>query len=71
MSRTALFEWTAVAILLLGCAVATAGVITIVFDGGLAAVLLVAGGVIALLGALVWTIVVKRATRGRSTADAH
>jgi hypothetical protein len=66
VSRTALFEWIAVAVLLLGCALVTAGVITITFDGGIAAILIVAGGVLAAIGAVVWTLVVKAGTRRRT-----
>ena len=68
VSRTALFEWIAVAVLLLGCAVFTAGVISVVLDGGLARVLMIVGPVIAVIGALGWTVVVKRAARARRTA---
>ena len=69
MSRTALYEWIAVAVLLIGCAVATAGVIAIVLDGGLAKLLIPVGAVVAVIGGIVWTIVVKAGARARSRAS--
>ncbi len=69
MSRTALFEWIAVAVLLVGFAAVTAGVISIVFDHTIATVLIAAGAVVAVIGGIGWTFVVKISTRrARSTA---
>ena len=71
MSRTALYEWITVAVLLLGCALVTAGVIAIVFDGGLATVLIVAGAVLAVIGGIAWTAVVKVGARSRRAETAR
>lgn len=65
MSRTALYEWIAVAVLLLGCALVCAGVITVVFDGTVAVLLMAAGAIVAALGAVIWTVVVKAGARSR------
>lgn len=64
-----MLEWSAVAVLLLGCAVATAGIIAIVLSGSVATVLIIVGGVVAVIGGLYWTAVVKITTRrARRTA---
>ena len=63
MNRTATLEWTAVAVLLLGCASVTAGVIAIPLAGHISPYLIIAGAVVALIGALWWTAVVKTAAR--------
>ena len=64
-----MLEWAAVAVLLLGMAVATAGIIAIVLDGDVARILIPVGAVIAIIGGIAWTVVVKVTTRrARSTA---
>lgn len=67
-----MLEWAAVAVLMLGCAAVTAGVIAIVLDPGIAAILVIVGVVLALVGAVFWTVVVKAATRrSRSSSASH
>ena len=70
MSRTALYEWIAVAVLLLGCAIFTAGVIAVVLDGGIAGVLMITGPIVAVIGAVIWTVVVKAGARARDRETA-
>lgn len=61
--RTARLEWTAVAILLLGAALATTGVMAIVANGRIAALLIVIGAVVFVAGGVLWVVVVKAAGR--------
>lgn len=68
MSRTALYEWIAVAVLLLGCAVVTAGVISFDLAPGVAVVLIAVGAAVAVVGGIVWTLVVKAGSRARNAA---
>lgn len=69
VSRTVLYEWIAVAVLLLGLAVATAGVISIPLNSSLARVLIPAGAVVAVVGGIIWTLVVKAGARARARAS--
>lgn len=61
-------EWAAVALLLLGAALATAGVMAIVASGRIAAILIVVGAVMCLTAGVVWVAVVKAAARRQRAA---